>query len=73
MCRCVYAGLCQISWRFTYLCWNIPKAGESQPSTVFWLCTSGARAAAQNIATGKNEQSHSLPGSNSFRPLRADQ
>ena len=24
MCRCVYAGLCQISWRFTYLCWNIP-------------------------------------------------
>ena len=24
MCRCVYAGLCQISWRFTYLFWNIP-------------------------------------------------
>jgi hypothetical protein len=22
--RCVYAGLCQISWRFTYHCWNIP-------------------------------------------------
>ena len=24
MCRCVYAGLCQTSWRFTYPCWNIP-------------------------------------------------
>ena len=20
-------GLCQISWRFTYLCWNIPTYG----------------------------------------------
>jgi hypothetical protein len=22
LCRC---GLCQIAWRSTYLCWNIPK------------------------------------------------
>jgi hypothetical protein len=21
---CVFAGLCQLSWRFTYVCWNIP-------------------------------------------------
>jgi hypothetical protein len=25
MCPCVYAGLCQISWRFTYLCWNLTR------------------------------------------------
>src|SRR5271165_1070447 len=34
MCRCVYAGLYQISWRFTYLCWNIPniRLRRSSPS-----------------------------------------
>jgi hypothetical protein len=26
----IYAGLCQISWRFTYLCWNIPNIARSR-------------------------------------------
>lgn len=34
MSRCVYAGLCQISWCFTYLCWKYPYSCSRNSPTL---------------------------------------